>query len=147
MVGADRAVARRSASGKVNWASAATVTLTNRGAFSFPWLLESSAPWLGVAGARVGQLRPGASLEVGLQIDPATAPPERGVHLAELRVLNALTFHSQAAVEVTWIAEGGPTEPIGLDVGLEASGRDAGSAVSGAAHHAPPDRARHPAQR
>src|SRR5262245_16630930 len=103
VVGADRAVARRSASGKVNWASPATVTLTNRGAFSFPWRLESSAPWLGVAGARGGQLRPGMSLEVGLLIDTATAPSERGVYLAELRVLNAFTFHQQAAVEVTWI--------------------------------------------
>jgi hypothetical protein len=105
-------VARRTGIGTAVF-DAQVLTLHNRGPFSFPFVLESSVPWLSFKGAQNGMLAAGASTKVALVIEVASAPTDAGRHLAEMRVLNAVTFHRELAVEIAWVvgtsAKAGPS--------------------------------------
>src|SRR5262245_49521066 len=95
-------VARRTESGAAQWDTFQAVTVLNRGAFSFPFVLESSAPWLRVAGPANGIIPTATCTTIDLAIDVALAPLAPGRHVAEVRVLNAITFHQESTVEVAW---------------------------------------------
>jgi hypothetical protein len=118
---ADRAVARRTADGRIVWLSAQVVTLHNRGALRFPCLLDASAAWLRVPtqpGVPIA-LPQGHALEVEVEIDASAVPTTRGVHTAELSALNAFTFCREAAFEVTLIVDT-PQAPVPGAVGSAA---------------------------
>ena len=127
-----QAVARRTDAGAARWDADHVFTVHNRGPFSFPYLLESSAPWLAFAGPANGTIAAAKSMAVEVSIDAVAAPAAPGRHLAEVRLLNAITFHRQLALEVVWLV-GAADHPD--DVGGAAAGsspiRTPGSAGDG----------------
>jgi len=76
--------------GETKWFTPHMLTLRNRGEHAFPYVLEGSAPWLKGVG-------------IELSIEPQTAPVTAGMHEGKLRVLNAVTFHCEFEVDVTWL--------------------------------------------
>jgi hypothetical protein len=97
------AIARRTEAGGAAWEATNVFTLRNSGTHSFPWLLESSAPWLGFLRATNGILAPGGIAAIELAIETAGAPTTTGRHVARVRILNAFTFHCEAQLDVVWV--------------------------------------------
>ena len=106
--------ARRGEDAHAMWSPPGTVFVTNRGNVSFLWRLEASVPWLAHVGPPGGMLAPSGSVRIEPSIDAVSAPTTPGWHDAELRVLNAMTFHCEVRIPVRWIVDGtvsGPPEP------------------------------------
>jgi hypothetical protein len=97
------AIARRTEAGSAAWETPNVFTVHNRGTRSFPWMLESSVPWLGFLRATSGVLAPGGVVANELVVEPAGAPSTPGRHLARVRILNAMTFHCESQVDVVWV--------------------------------------------
>ena len=89
--------------GETKWFTPHMLTLRNRGEHAFPYVLEGSAPWLKVAGRADGVLGNREGVGIELSIEPQTAPVTAGMHEGKLRVLNAVTFHCEFEVDVTWL--------------------------------------------
>lgn len=97
------AIARRTDADGATWETGKTFTLHNSGTRSFPWLLESNVPWLGFLRATSGFLAPGGTVAIELVLAPADTPTTPGRHVARVRILNAMTFHCEAQVDVVWV--------------------------------------------
>jgi hypothetical protein len=83
--------------------------LHNQGDHAFPYVLQSSVDWLRVTGPANGVLGANQRLTIELSIESQLAPQTVGQHNAQLSVLNAVTFHREFSVDVTWLV------PLGSD--------------------------------
>ena len=63
-------------------------------------------PWLSFSGAANGVVLGGQRARIELAIDPTTCPTAGGEHLGVVSVLNAITFHRQASLDVACVVPG-----------------------------------------
>lgn len=97
--------------GLVRWSTGHVFVLHNQGEHAFPYVLQGSVDWLRVAGPANGVLGSRKRLTIELSIEPKLAPATVGRHSAQLSVLNAVTFHREFSIEVTW------SVPVGARTG------------------------------
>jgi hypothetical protein len=101
--------AQRGGDGSTRWFTDHVFVLHNQGDQAFPYVLQGSVDWLRVTGSANGVLGARQRLTIELSIEPNLAPETVGQHDAQLWVLNAVTFHREFSIDVTWLI------PIGSD--------------------------------
>jgi hypothetical protein len=106
-----RATVRLNAGRTAVWESGEEFQLRNSGQRPCHYATDSTAPWLQVAGAASGFLGPRqhATLRLVIRADDA---PNAGVHVAHVKIHNAITSRPELEIEVTLTVEGAGGAPL-----------------------------------